>query len=167
MLRIAGGIALIVSLLLCTWLLGGSVAYGWILHSDHYGAEFAAYGKWTLGLAGGMTLAAMLYFLRRDLSAAAVGLLSYLPSLMILLRAMNAAERAGWAGQTEASFGRNAAEVWRNGGMWNAVTLVLLLLLALTRWFSYDAAAARAARRAAKQRAEDAPAPSILSDDLR
>lgn len=160
-LRISGNIALVLSLLLLTWLLGGAVAYGWITHADHYGAVFRAYGGWYFAGAGGMTLAAVLYFCRRDLAAAICGAVSYLPVLTVLLRAMNAAEQAGWTGQTEQSFGRSAAAVWRNGMMPCAVTLALLLLLTLTRWFSYDAAVQRRAKRAA---ADAEPAPSILGD---
>ncbi|HBI84747.1 MAG TPA: hypothetical protein DDX71_00450 [Ruminococcus sp.] len=160
-LRIIGNIAMVLSLLLLTWLMGGAVAYGWMAHADHYGAVFRTYSIWYFAGAGGMTFAALLYFCRKDLAAAICGAVSYLPVLTVLLRAMNAAETAGWSGQTEQSFGRNAAAVWRNGMMPCAVTLALLLLLTLTRWFSYDAAVQRRAKREA---ADAEPAPSILGD---
>lgn len=154
-LRIIGNIALVLSLLLLTWMLGGAVAYGWMLHADHYGAAFDAYGKWYFAGAGGMTLAAVLYFCRKDLPAAICGAVSYLPMLTVLLRAVNAAEDYGWSGQTEMSFALRASEVWRSGMAPGAATLILLLLLTLTRWFSYEAAVQRRTKR-------DAPAPSIL-----
>lgn len=163
-LRITGTVLLIVSLLLCVWVMGGAVAYGWILHADHYGAAFAAYGKCYFALAGGMTLAVILYLFRQDLPAMILGALSYVPMLTLMLKAIGIAEEYGWSGQTEQSFGRNASMVWRNGMMWNAATLILLLILCLTRWLSYDAAAKRAKKRAEKSAAENAAAPSILAD---
>ena len=149
-------------LLLFVWLLGGAVAGGWIMHADHYGAEFAAFGKWYFALAGAMTLAVILCFLRRDLPAALLGTAAYLPMLGILLKAISIADSYGWSGQTEQSFGRAASTVWRNGMMWNAVPLLLLMLLTLTRFFSYDAITQRRAKRDAD---ENRPLPPILSDD--
>lgn len=154
-LRVLGGIALVLSLLLCTWLMNGAAAYGWILHADHYGAAFAAYGGWMLALAGGMTLAVILYFCRQDLIAAILGTLCYLPMLGILLRVMQIAETNGWSGQTEMRFGVSAASVWRNACAPNVLTLILLLVLALTRRFSQDETEKRRAK-------ESEPAPSIL-----
>ena len=162
LLRIVGSILLVLSLLLFVWLLGGAVAGGWIMHADHYGAEFAAFGKWYFALAGAMTLAVILCFLRRDLPAAILGTAAYLPMLGILLKAISIADSYGWSGQTEQSFGRAASTVWRNGMMWNAVPLLLLLLLTLTRFFSYDAITQRRAKRNAD---ENRPSPPILSDD--
>lgn len=153
------------TLLLFVWLMSGAVAYGWILHSDHYGAAFDAYGKCYFGFAGAMTLAVLLYYFRRDLWAAVLGLMSYLLMLWLLLKATGLADEYGWTGQTEQSFGRNAATVWRNGMMWNAVPFLLLMLLCLTRFFSYEAASKRAQKRAEKAAAENASAPSILGGD--
>ena len=87
---------------------------------------------------------------------------SHLPMLLITLRAINTAEVCGWAGQTEARFGVQAAAVWRNGLMWNALTLILLLLLTLTGYFSYEE---RTRRVQKKQQAENLPAPSILAEN--
>lgn len=153
------------SLLFCVWLTGGAVAAGWIQHADHYGAAFAAYGKCYFAAASIMTLGVLLYFLRLDLPAAIFGCAGYLPTLILLLKAINTAEENGWAGQTEYSIARTAASVWRSGMMWDFVPLLLLLLLTLTRFFSYDASVRRAEKRAERARAENAPAPSILADD--
>ena len=144
-LRITGNVLLIITLLLFVWLTGGAVAYGWIIHANSYGAAFAEYGRCYFAAAGIMTLGTVLYYLRRDLPAAA--------------------EENGWAGQTEQSFARTAASVWRDGMMWDFVPLILLLLLTLTRFFSYDASVKRAEKRAAREQAENASAPSILADD--
>lgn len=163
-LRITGTVLLILSLLMFVWVMGGAVAYGWILHADHYGAAFAAYGKCYFAAAGGMTLAVILCLCKKDLPAIVLGILSYVPMLMLMLKAIGIAEEYGWSGQTEQSFGRNASMVWRNGMMWNAVPLILLLVLCLTRWLSYDASARRAQKRAEKEAAENAAAPSILAD---
>ena len=164
-LRILGGIVLIASLLFCVWLMGGAVAYGWISHADHYGAAFAAYGKWYYVSAGCMTAAVILYYCRQDLCAAILDVLAYVPMLVLMLTAMNRAETNDWVGQTEASFGRSAAQVWRNGMMWNALPFALLLILALTRYFSYDAAVRRREKRAEKERKLNMAAPSILGDE--
>ena len=129
--RILLHIALVISLLFCTWLMPGAVAYGWLTHAGHYGNEFVVYGQWVFILSVFMTAAVGLYFFRKRLAAAVVAVLSYLPSLWILLRAMNRAEQAGWSGQTEASFGLRAAEVWRNGMMWQFLTLFLLVVLCI------------------------------------
>lgn len=163
-LRITGTVLLILSLLLCVWVMGGAVAYGWILHADHYGAAFAAYGKCYFAAAGGMTIAVILYLCKQDLPAVILGGVSYLPMLMLMLRAIGIAEENGWTGQTEQSFGRNASTVWRNGMMWNALPLLLLLVLCLTRRLSYEAVSGRAQKRAEKEAAENAAAPSILAD---
>lgn len=162
LLRTAGSALLVLSLLLFVWLLGGAVAVGWLRHADHYGAAFAAFGKWYFALAGAMTAAVILYFCKLDLPAAMLGTAAYLPMLGILLKAIRIAEQYGWSGQTEQSFGRAASTVWRNGMMWNAAVLLLLLLLTLTRFFSYDAAAKRRAKRSGE---ENLPSPPILSDD--
>ena len=115
-----------------------------------------------LALAGGMTAAVILYFCRKDLIAAILGTVCYIPMLCILLRAMQIAEQNGWSGQTEQRFGISAATVWRNACAPNVLTLLLLLALALTRYFSYDAAVQRRAKREAE---DNAPAPSILGSD--
>ncbi len=163
-LRVLGSIALVLSLLIFTWLMNGGAAYGWLLNADHYGAPFAAFGGWTIALAAGMTAAVILYFCKADLVAAILGAVCYVPMLGILLRAMQIAETNGWSGVTEKSFGVTAAAVWRNACAPNAVTLILLLLLTLTRFLSYDAAVKRQAKREAKRAKENAPAPSILGD---
>lgn len=163
-LRILFNFALLLSLLGCTWLLCGAVAAGWIMHADHYGEAFALYGYWLLGLAGGMTAAVILYFCRLDLIAAVLGTVCCVPMAGIVLHAMEIAEQYGWSGQTEQSFGVNAAEVWRSALIPNLFTLGLLLLLTLTRYFSYDARAKRKLRRDAREKEENRPAPSILGD---
>lgn len=163
-MRTLGCTALVISLLLFVWLMGGAVAYGWLLHADHYGAPFAAFAKWYFACAGGMTIAVILYLCKRDLIAAILGTACWIPMLTILLKAMNLAEINNWSGQTERSFARNASEVWRNGMMWNAVPLILLLALTLTRYFSYDAAVRRKNRRQKREEIRNAPAQSILED---
>lgn len=144
--------------------MGGAVAYGWLIHAGHYGAPFSALAKWYFACAGGMTIAVILYLCRRDLAAAILGTASWIPMLTVLLKAMHLAEINSWSGQTERSFARNASEVWRNGMMWNAVPLMLLLLLTLTRYFSYDAAVGRKKRRQKREARRYAPAQSILED---
>lgn len=157
-LRCVGNVLLVLSLLLFVWVTGGAVAYGWILHADSYGAAFAAYGRLYFAAAGLMTLAAVCYFVRLDLPAAAMGGVSYVTMLLLLLKAIGIAEKNGWAGQTEQSFARTAASVWRSGMMWDFIPLLLLLLLTLTRFFSYEASVQRAQKK-------NASAPSILADD--
>ena len=44
-LRVLGSIALVLSLLIFTWLMNGGAAYGWLLNADHYGAPFAAFAS--------------------------------------------------------------------------------------------------------------------------
>ena len=164
-LRTAGLIVLIVTLLFCVWLTGGAVAYGWISHADHYGSEFAAYGRFYYILGGLMSLGAALYLFRLDLPALILDVCAYVPMLVILLRAMNTAEENGWSGQTEASFGRQAAAQWRNGMMWNAVPFLLLAVLSLTRFLSQDERVRRAEERRARERELNRPAPSLLGGE--
>ncbi len=164
-LRTAALLVLAVTLLFCVWLTGGAVAYGWIEHADHYGSEFAAYGKIYYAAGGLMSLGAALYLFRLDLPALILDVCAYVPMLVILLRAMNTAEENGWSGQTEASFGMQAAEKWRNGMMWNAVPFLLLAILSLTRFFSHDARVQRHERFMEKERERSRPAPSILGGE--
>ena len=164
LLRTAGAVLLVLSLGAFVWLTGGAVACGWILHADHYGAAFAAYGKLYFAAAGVITAGVILYLCKKDLPAMLCGAAGWLTTLILLLKAIGIADENGWTGQTEQSFGRNASAVWRNGMMWNFVPLLLLLMLCLTRWLSDDAKAARAAKRAEKEQAENAPAPSVLAD---
>ena len=155
-------IALILSLLFCTWLTGGATAWGWIAHADHYGAAFRLAGIAVFAANCGMTAAVLLCLFRRDPAAAVTGTVCGLALLVIMLFAVSAAERNGWSGQTEAHFSRQASAVWRRGLGSNLLTLFLLLLLSLTRFFSADAAAERAARRRRRAEREQAPAPSVL-----
>lgn len=161
-LRSAGGVLLVLSVLFCTWVMGGAVAYGWIAHADHYGAAFRTMGSAVFVCSGVMTLGTVLYFCRRDFAAAVCGAAGFLPLLCILLRAMHIAEAQSWSGQTAQSFGRQAADVWRNGLGWNALPFALLMLLALTRYFSADEKSRRAERR---RKRDEAPAPSILGEE--
>lgn len=162
-LRTIGNALLIASLLVFPCCLTGLVCSGWISHADHYGAEFRTYGIWMLLLSGGMTLAVILYCLHKDLAAAICGALSYLPGLALMGHAVQIAEQMGWTGQTAANFGKNAADVWTNGLAGNAIPFVLLLLLSLTRFLSYDEILRRAEHKAQKIAKDNAPAPSILA----
>ena len=130
-LRTAGGIVLIVSLLFCVWLMGGAVAYNWLAHD--YGSTIRFFGKCFFFLAGVMTAGVILYFCRLDLPALILDAASYIPIRFFLLIAMQKAEENGWSGQTEASFGVQAAEKWHSGMMWTALPFLLLFVLALTR----------------------------------
>ena len=154
-LRTLGAMLLLFSLAAFVWLTGGAVAYGWMLHADHYGAAFSAYGKIYFAAAGLMTAGSVLYFCKKDLPAILCGTAGWLTTLILLLKAIGIADENGWVGQTEQSFGRNASAVWRNGMMWNFIPLLLLLALALTRWLSYDAKVRRAQKRAAQNAAEN------------
>lgn len=167
LLRTAGNILLVLSLLFCTWLTGGATAWGWIAHADHYGAAFRTAGIAVFALNCGMTAAVLLCLLRHDLSAAVLGTVSGTALLVIMLLTVSAAERYGWSGQTEAGFSRQASAVWRRGLGGNLLTLTLLLLLSLTRFFSAGAAAERAARRNARAERENEPAPSLLGGSTR
>ena len=131
-LRITGNVLLVLTLLLFVWLTGGAAAYGWILHADHYGREFAFYGACYYLCAGCMTVAVILYFCRRNRMAALLGLISWLPVPVLLLITVRKAALYGWSGQTAQSFGRTAAAVWRGAMLGTAVPAALLLLLALT-----------------------------------
>ena len=163
--RVLGCVALVLSLLVCTWLMNGMTAYGWMLNSGSYGAAFSAYGGWTLALAGGMTVAVVLCLCKIDLPAAILGTGCYAGMLCILLRVLHIAEEYGWSGQTEKSFGITAAEVWKNACTPNILTVLLLLILTLTHFFSYDAAVRRKQKRDRKNQRENAPAPSILGGE--
>ena len=160
-LRIIGNILLVLSLGVC-WVTGGAVAYGWIAHADHYGAAFRGYGIGALIGLGLLTLGTVLCFCRLRLSAAIVGTAGFLPAMGILLRAMRLAEENSWSGQTAQSFGRQASAVWRNGMAPMLFPYLLLMLLALSAYFSYAERSARAEKR--RQRDEQ-PAPSILGGE--
>ena len=161
-LRMTGTVLLILSLLLLTWLLPWQGSKGWLLHADNYGAGFRISAYLVRGCSGLVTAGVLLYLLRKDLIAAVLGTVSGVTVLAVLLRAMQIAEERGWSGRTEASFGLQAATVWRNGLAPSFATVVLLLLLALTRYFSLSERALRQQKRDAKERAENASAPSIL-----
>ena len=111
-----------------------------------------------------MTAGTVLYLLRRDLLPAVFGGAALCVMLCVMLAAVHTAEVNGWSGQTESSFGRQAASVWRNGLLAGMIPAALLTALSLTRFFSYDAAVRRRNRKAAKEERENAPAPSILGD---
>ncbi|MBQ8922810.1 MAG: hypothetical protein IJ060_11755 [Oscillospiraceae bacterium] len=162
-LRIAGGIVLIVSLLFCVWLMGGAVAYNWLAHD--YGKAIGFFGRCYFVLAGIMTAGVVLYFCRRDLLALIFDAASYLPMRLFLLIAMQKAEKNGWSGQTEASFGVQAAEKWHTGMMWTALPFLLLLVLALTRFRSQDEKVRRHAKRQLREKERNRPAPSILGGE--
>lgn len=150
-LRRSGGILLVITLLYFVCLTGGAVAAGWYLHADHYGAAFRCMALIYAVCAGGMLIAAVLYFCRKDLAAAVLSAVSWLPMPFLLLHAVNTAERMGWYKTLDARGRFGAAEAFRDGMMWNFVPLLILLLLALTR-------------RAGERKAADAEAaPSILS----
>jgi hypothetical protein len=161
-LRTAGSIVLPVALLFCVWLTGGAVAYGWLSHADHYGADFALFAKSYYTAGGLMTLGVLLYYLRQDLPALILDVLAYVPMLVILIQAIRRAEENGWSGQTEATFGLTAAQAWRNGMMWTVIPFLLLAVLAITRFLSQDEKERRQARRDAKEQAANQPAPSLL-----
>ena len=156
--RIAAGILLLMSLAWCVWIMTCSAAAGWLMHFDHYGDVFRVYGIITLIAAGMMTLAAGLCFLRIDLPAAVLAGTGWLPTLIVMLLSCSRAEEAGWSGQTVVSFGRTAAQVWREALMWDFIPAVLTVLLSLTRYFAYD----NCMHRAAKNAGSVQDAPSIL-----
>lgn len=131
-LRTSGNVLLVLTLLLFVWLTGGAAAYGWMLHADHYGQEFAFYGACYYLCACCMTAAVILYFCRRNRIAALLGLLGWLPVPALLLITVRKAAQYGWSGQTAQSFGRTAAAVWRSALLGTAIPAALLLLLALT-----------------------------------
>lgn len=157
--RVPAGILLAVTLGFFVLVMTGAVAAGWLMHADHYGAAFRVYGILALAAAAVLTLSAVLCLLRFDRPALILAAAGYLPLLVIMLLAVGRAEAAGWAGQSAASFGRTAASVWRNGMIWDFVPFLLVLLLSLTRYFSYDNRQHRAAKSA-----ETAAAAPILSD---
>ena len=160
-LRIIGNILLYLPLL---WFGMQTVliAYGWIVHANSYGAVFATYGWLLVAAMVGMTAATVCYTCKKDLAAVIAGSVSGLLLLIVGTMAIGAAKRAGWSGQTEATFGKMAYRVWRDGLFGNLWTFLLLMGLSLTRYCSYDARTARAKRR---REQETAPAPSILGDD--
>ncbi len=162
-LRIAGGIVLIVSLLFCVWLMGGAVAYNWFAHD--YGKAIRFFGKCYYVLAGMMTAGVILYFCKCDLPALILDAAGYVPIRIFLLIAMQKAEKNGWSGQTEASFGLQAADKWHTGMMWTALPFLLLLVLALTRFRSQDEKVRRHAKRQLRENERNRPAPSILGGE--
>jgi len=157
--RIPAVILLWLTLIVFVWVMTGAVAAGWLMHADHYGAEFRVYGILMLCAAGLMTVSALLSLLRFDLPAVILDAAAYLPMLVIMLLAVGTAERAGWSGQTAESFGRTAAAVWRNGLIWNGIPFVLILLHSFTRYFSYDNRLQRAAKN------EESTVSASLVDD--
>ena len=157
-LRPAGNVLLICSLLLFVWLTGGAVAAGWLMHADHYGAAFRGFAVGYYICAVLLTAAVILYFCKADRIAALLGAAAYLPMPLILLRAMHIAEQNGWVQNLDPKFYAGAAEAFRSGMMWTWIPALLLLILSLTRAFSYDERQKRAAEAAR-------PAPSILADE--
>ncbi len=162
-LRTAGSIVLIVSLLFCLWLMGGAVAYNWAAHD--YGKAIGFFGKCYFVLAGVMTAGTVLYFCKYDLAAMILDAASYIPIRIFLLIAMQRAEENGWSGQTEATFGVQAAEKWHAGMMWTALPFLLLLVLALTRYRSQEEKVRRHAIRQMREDKRNQPAPSILGGE--
>ena len=156
--RIAAGILLLLSLVWCVWIMTCSAAAGWLMHAEHYGAAFQAYGIIVLAAAGVLTLAAVLCFLRIDRSAAVLAVTGWLPTLIVMFIVCSRAEKAGWSGQTAVSFGRTAVQVWREALIWDFVPAALILLLSLTRYCSQD----NRARRAAEKAKKEADAPSVF-----
>lgn len=166
-LRTVGNILLVITLVAFPLFLSSLVAAGWLINAESYGAPFFAYGVWMLILEGVMLAAVILYFCKCDIAAVITGILSYLPMLWIMLNAVSIAEKNGWSGQTAANFGRNAFAVWRDGLIGNAIPFALLLLLAITRFLSYDAVVRRQQRKNAKEAARNQKAPSILGGETK
>lgn len=166
-LRTIGNVLLVIALIVFPLFLSSLVAAGWLINAESYGAPFHAYGIWMLILEGVMLAAVVLYFCKCDIAAVIAGILSYLPMLWITLNAVSIAEENGWSGQTAASFGRNAFTVWRDGLVGNAVPFALLLILAISRFLSYDAVVRRQQRKDAKEAERNQKAPSILGGETK
>ncbi len=166
-LRIAGNILLVITLIVFPLFLSSLVAAGWLINAESYGAPFFAYGVWLLIFEGVLLLAVILYFCKLDMPAILGAVISYLPMLWISMRAISIAEENGWGGQTEESFGRNAFTVWRDGLIGNAIPVVLLLVLAVSRYLSYDAVVRRQQKKARKKAEENRKAPSILGGETK
>ncbi len=166
-LRRIGNIVLVISLLIFPLFLSSLIASGWLMHADHYGAPFQAFGIWMLICEALLTVAVILYFCKRDLAAAVLGSGSYLPMLYITMRAVELAREQGWTGQTAANFGQNAFAVWRDGLLGNIIPVVLLLVLAITRYLSYESVVRRKQRKEEKLRADQQKSPSILGGETK
>ncbi len=166
-LRITGNILLIATLIIFPLFLSSLVAAGWLINAESYGAPFFAYGVWLLIFEGVLLIAVILYFCKLDMAAIIGAVVSYLPMLWITMKAVAIAEENGWVGQTEDSFGRNAFTVWRDGLIGNVIPVVLLLLLAVTRYLSYDAVVKRQQKKERKKAEENRKAPSILGGETK
>lgn len=166
-LRIVGNILLVITLIVFPLFLSSLVAAGWLINAESYGAPFFAYGVWLLIFEGVLLLAVILYFCKLDMAAIIGAVISYLPMLWITMKAVSIAEKNGWVGQTEESFGRNAFTVWRDGLIGNAVPVALLLLLAATRYLSYEAVVKRQQKKDRKKAEENRKAPSILGGETK
>lgn len=166
-LRTAGNILLVLALIVFPLFLSSLVAAGWLINAESYGAPFGTYGVWMLILEGVMLAAVVLYFCKCDIAAVLTGIVSYLPMLWLTLQAVSIAEENGWSGQTAANFGRNAFAVWRDGLVGNAVPFVLLLVLAITRYLSYESVVRRQQRREAKEADRNKKSPSILGGETK
>ncbi len=166
-LRIAGNILLVITLIIFPLFLSSLVAAGWLINAGSYGAPFLAYGVWLLIFEGTLLISVILYFCKLDMAAILGAVISYLPMLWITMKAVAIAEENGWVGQTEESFGRNAFAVWRDGLIGNAIPVALLLLLAVTRYLSYDAVVRRQQKKDRKKAEENRKAPSILGGETK
>lgn len=166
-LRIVGNILLVATLIVFPLFLSSLVAAGWLIHAESYGAPFFAYGVWLLIFEGVLLLTVILYFCKLDMAAILGAVISYLPMLWISMKAVSIAEENGWVGQTEESFGRNAFTVWRDGLIGNVIPVALLLLLATTRYLSYDAVVKRQQKKDRKKAEENRKAPSILGGETK
>ena len=164
-LRRIGNVLLVISLLVFPLFLSSLIASGWLMHADHYGAPFQSFGIWMLICEGLLTVAVILYFCKLDLAAAVLGSGAYLPMLYITMRAVELAQEQGWTGQTAANFGQNASAVWRDGLLGIAIPVMLLLILAITRYLSYESVVRRKQRKEAKLHAEQQKAPGILGEE--
>lgn len=166
-LRVAGNILLVITLIVFPLFLSSLVAAGWLINAESYGAPFFAYGVWLLIFEGVLLIAAILYFCKLDLAAMLTGILSYLPMLWITMKAVSIAEEMGWSGQTESNFGRNAFTVWRDGLVGNAIPFALLLILASSRFLSYEAVVKRQQKKEQKEAQRNRKAPSILGGETK
>lgn len=166
-LRIVGNILLVATLIVFPLFLSSLVAAGWLINAESYGAPFFAYGVWLLIFEGVLLIAVILYFCKLDMAAIIGAVISYLPMLWITMKTVAIAEENGWVGQTEESFGRNAFTVWRDGLIGNAIPVALLLLLAVTRYLSYEAVVKRQQRKDRKKAEENRKAPSILGGETK
>lgn len=143
--RTIGEVLMLLSFLYFSLFLSLGISLDWIKNFTEYGDEFVVFGFAMIGCLLGTLIAIILYFLRKHLVSAALAVICYLGTTVIANRAVQIAEKEGWIWTT---YGLqhtdiSIANIWNLLLSANIIPAALLLLLALTKFFSHDEIALR------------------------